>query len=289
MKLTMRDNVWIVIALLAFAATGCSSIPTGRYQAFSAASEDVQSVISDTDARIEKRQRDFAVLTAPNEPITANTFKPNIAGTIFDISSQLRSREAVLDVLVKYSKILESLAGKDSSSDVDKSAQNLAASLNGLPAIGDGSTAAKLFATLTDNLAGAITKSKRKDALRNAMTTAQPAVVVISKLLQRDYDKIEMFVNLMRDRYIAHANADRPPFGTWQRYKFDSEVAAGLEEFQQINDALAAASTAIQKLPEAHQQLLEGLDNKEPPLNALRDVIHETQRLRSFYHDLPSN
>ena len=285
----MQDNVWIVTALLAFAVTGCASIPTGRYQAFSAANENVQSVILDTDTRIEKRQRDFAVLTAPDDKVTASTFKPTIAGTSYDITSQLQSREAVLDVLVKYAKILESLAGKDLTSDVDRSALNLAASLNGLPASGDVNAIAKVFATLTDNLAGAITESKRKDALRTAMITAQPAVVTISKLLQRDYEKIAMFVKLMRDRYIAYANADRPQFGTWERYKFDSEVAAGLEEFQQINDALAAASAAIQKLPEAHQQLLEGLDNKETPLNALHDAIHETQRLRSFYHDLPSN
>jgi predicted heme/steroid binding protein len=289
MNKILQRSSWLIVALLAFVLTGCGSIPTGRYQAFSAAGEDVQSAISDTDIRIEKRLRDFVVLTAPDNLIAAKTFSPSIGGNSFDITSQLKSREAALDVLVKYSKTLESLAGKDLSTDVDKSAQNLAASLNGLPSVGEGSNAGKLLATIADSIAVGVTESKRRDALKSAMTTAQPAVESICKLLQRDYDKITMYVNLMRDRYIDHANANRPKFGTWQRYKFDGEVAADLEEFQQINDALASASAAIQKMPVAHRQLLEGLDSKEPPLDALRDVIHKAQQLRGFYRDLPSN
>ena len=289
MNSIIRGNFWIIAALLAISVTGCANISTGRYQTFSEANANIQSVIVDTDIRIEKRQRDFAVLTAPNEKLTATTFVPNIGGTSYDITSQLRSREATLDVLVKYSKLLESLAGKDLSSDVDKSAQNLAASLNGLSASSEVNTFSKVLATLADNLAGTVTERERKNALRSAMTTAQPAIAAISNLLQRDYDKVAIFVNLMRDGYITHANADRPQYGTWQRYKFDSEIAARLEEFQQINDALGAASAAIKKLPEAHQQILEGLDNKEPPLNILHDVINQAQHLHSFYRNLPSN
>ncbi|MDO8990069.1 MAG: hypothetical protein Q7U91_10600 [Sideroxyarcus sp.] len=288
MNTFLQRNRWLIVAALAFVQVGCGSIPTGRYQAFSAAGEDIQSAISDTDIRIEKRLRDFVVLTAPDKLITAKTFSPNIDGNSFDITGQLRSREAALDVLVKYSNTLESLAGKDLSTDVEKSAQNLAASLNGLPSVGEGSNAGKLLATIADSIAVGVTESKRRGALKSAMTTAQPAVESICKLLQRDYDKISSYVNLMRDRYIGHANANRPKYGTWQRYKFDGEIAADLEEFQQINDALASASAAIQKMPVAHRQLLEGLDSKEPPLDALRDVIYKAQHLRSFYGDLPS-
>jgi len=288
MKSIIRGQVWIIAALLAFSVTGCASIPTGRYQTFSAATENIQSLIVNTDTRIEERQREFAVITAPNEKLTTSTFKPNLDGASYDITSQLRSREATLDVLVKYAKVLDALAGKDLNSDVDKSAQNLAASLKGLSASSEVNTFSKVLATLSDSLAGAVTESKRKEALRSAMTTVQPAVVAITNLLQRDYDKVQIFVNLMRDRYIAHANADRPPFGTWQRFKFDSEIAAGLAEYQQIDDALDAASAAINKLPEAHQQILESLDNKETPLNMLHDVVDQAQHLRSFYRNLPS-
>lgn len=291
MKMTIRGSGWLVAVLLAFSVAGCATnnIPAGRYQAFSVASENVQSVLSDTYTRIEKRQRDFAVLASPDEPLTEDTFKLTVNGKSYDLAPQLQAREAALDVLINYAKTLETLAVGNSSIDVDKSVQNLAASLKGLPDSGAEGAAANIFASLVDNLALSATNTMRKDGLKSAMTTAQPAVESISTLLQRDNGKIARTVNLMRDRYIAHAQSARPSFGSWQRYKFDSEVAAVIEEFQQINDALVSSSAAIQKLPDAHRQILESLDNKERPLDALRDMINEAKRLRTFYRALPTN
>ena len=69
--------------LLAIVLAGCETLPTGRYQALCAASEGVHSNTTETFARIEKRQRDFAVLTAPDLPLLTNTFKPIVQGQSF--------------------------------------------------------------------------------------------------------------------------------------------------------------------------------------------------------------
>jgi hypothetical protein len=86
----------------------------------------------------------------------------------------------------------------------------------------------------------------------------------------------------MFERYVAHAQAGRPSFGSWQRYKYDSEIAAGIVEFQQIKEALASSSKTLKGFPASHQQLLESIDKKERPLDALRDTINEAKRLRTF-------
>src|SRR5437867_10729252 len=114
-------------AVLVAALAGCVAIPAGRYQTLRAASEEVYGKVDDTYSRIERRQRDFVVLTAPNGPISAGIFK--VRGQPFDISPELQHRRDALDVLVKYTKALESLAGKDSATSADKSTQDLATSL----------------------------------------------------------------------------------------------------------------------------------------------------------------
>lgn len=74
------------------------------------------------------------------------------------------------------------------------------------------------------------------------MDMAQPAFDKLCLLIQGSNDKIAIFVGLMRDRYVAHANADRPAYGTAARYRFDLEVADVLEENGQIIEALKSTS-----------------------------------------------
>lgn len=261
---------------------GCSSVPTGRYQAFSAANDTVSTQVADTFTRIEKREKDFAVLAAPDQLVSVNTFDLGKAS----IDTQLNEREAVLKVLVAYAKALDSLAEKDFSTSVDQSSQELAASVRGISGVSPAT--ANIFGTVIDGLAKVTSDSMRKNALKNTMTTGQPALEEIARQFQLDSAKISAYVDQMRDRYIDHVNKARPKYGTWERYKFDSEVAVTLDEFKQINAALSSAALAVHKIPEAHRQILKSLDDKTQSLDALHDVISEAQNLRSFYRALPT-
>jgi len=64
-----------------------------------------------TREAIGKRQRDFAVLSAPKADLIATSFDPTINGKNFDITAELKYRENALRVLVNYTELLESLAG----------------------------------------------------------------------------------------------------------------------------------------------------------------------------------
>ncbi len=277
------------LLLLIFALTGCGTLPAGRFQAFRASSEDITAKTSDTYTRIEKRQRDFVVLTAPDRSLTTETFKPvNSSGESFDIRPTLQKREEALDVLVKYAKALESLAGKDFATDLDKSAQDLAGSLRALGGGSEGAGVSNAFGTVTDLLSRQVTDWMRKDALKKTMDLGQPGVDALTRLLSQSNKKIELFTAQMRNRYIAHAQAGRPAFGTWARYKFDLEVAEVMEEFEEINSALESASSALDKIPQAHREIRTSLENREQPLEALQQMVHEVRHLQGFYRALPT-
>ncbi|MGB5082407.1 MAG: hypothetical protein WBO23_16895 [Burkholderiales bacterium] len=275
------------LTVLIAAAAGCTSIPAGRYQALRAASEDVYGNVDDTYARIEKRQRDFVVLTAPDRPLSAETF--TVRGQSFDISPELGHRRDALDALVKYTRALEAIAGKDYATDVDKSAQDLAASLRTLEGRDDSATISNAFGTVADLLARALTDSMRLSALKQAMDLGQPGVEALASLLQGSNKKVGAFVSIMQSRFVGHAQADRPKFGTWARYHLDLEIAATLDEFQQIHEALQTANAALAQLPQAHREIRLSLDNREQGLGALRHLIQEVKQLQKFYRNLPSN
>lgn len=281
-----RIAMKLVLTLSCVLLASCSTVPVGRYQALRAAGQDVLEKTSETYARIEKRQRGFAVLTAPNQPLTVNSFRPTVQGVSYDIAPELRYRENALGVLVSYASVLEALASQDFESGVDRSAQELASRLRALDNSPNAKEISNLFAAVVDSVGREITNRMRKKALATAMDMAQPAVDKLGLLIQGSNDKIAVFVGLMRDRYVAHANADRPAYGTAARYQFDLEVAEALEETAQIIEALKSTSTAVGKLPQAHREIRESLDRKDRPLMALREMLAETQRLQGFYKSL---
>lgn len=276
---------WILLPLC-LSVVACTSVPVGRYQALRAASQDVLTKTSETYTKIEKRQRDFAVLTAPKADLTPNSFQPTINGTSFDIAPELAYRENALRAIVSYTELLESLAGKDLNSDVDRSVQELGASLRGLGGDSAQQQIVGGFTTVIDGLARGLTDRKRREALATAMDRAQPAIETLSQLLQGSNKKIAVFVELMRSSYVRHANAARPPHGTWARYEFDLEIADIFEEAVHIEEALKSASTAIGKLPQAHREIRESLDQRERPLAALRELMGEAKQLKGFYKNL---
>lgn len=278
---------WAAVVVSAFALAGCGSVPVGRYEAFRMATESVQDATEDTFLRIEKRQRDFVVLTAPDTLLTSQTFKPAIGGQSFDIRGQLETRDAAVETLVAYAKTLEGLAGKDFSTEVDRATQNLAASLRRLSTSPTGAAAANGFASAVDTITRVVTSESRKNALKEVMGVAQPGIEALVRLFHEDKAKIATFSDLMKASYINHAQRARPPFGTWDRYRFDQEIAAVLEEFEQVQGALSAADVSLAKLPDAHRQLHEALDDRERPMDALRDMIREARQLQKFYRALP--
>lgn len=283
-RIAMKFVLTVSCVLLA----SCTTVPVGRYQALRAAGQDVLEKTSETYARIEKRQRGFAVLTAPNQPLTANSFRPTVQGASYDIAPELRYRENALGVLVSYASVLEALASKDFESGVDRSAQELASRLRALDSGPNAKEISNVFAAVVDSVGREVTNRMRKRALATAMDMAQPAVDKLCLLIQGSNDKITVFVGLMRDRYVAHANADRPAYGTAARYRFDLEIADVLEETGQIIEALKSTSTAVGQLPQAHREIRESLDHKERPLTALREMLAETRRLQGFYKSLPN-
>lgn len=271
-----------------FMLGGCASqLQVGRYQTFSSATANIHSSASETYSRIEIKQRNFSILSAPNLAITVDTFKPLINGQSFDITDALNKRAAVLDVLASYGKALEALASKDAGTDVDAAAQNLSASLIGIGGID--TVLSNAFASILDEAARNLTNAMRRDALKKAMTSAQPGIEKLSELIQKDNQRIGLFVQLIRDSYIKHANLARPAYGTNERYKSDLEVATTLEEFQQIQNSLTSSSKAASSLPTAHRELLESLDNQSSRLNSLSELVAEAKHLNGFYKNLATN
>lgn len=278
----------LMICMILF--LGCASIPVGKYEAFNDSSKKILTNTYETFGRIEKLQRYFAVVTAPNSDINENSFKPEVDGKSFDITPELRFRENALEVMIKYTTFLATLSSKDYQTDVEKASQDLAGSLKNL-VNSSGNTqyatqASGIATTLINIASGQIIERKRADALRNTMDLAQDNISNLSSLIAGSNNKIKSLVGIMQGRIIAHANAMRPPYATANRVIYDLNIADLLAEINEINLSLDSMSAAIGKIPAAHREIRVALDNKPTTLDALQGLVQEAQRANKFYRNL---
>jgi len=283
--LVQRGAALVLFATLLL--SGCASPPIAGYDALAKASQDIQSGSSTAYTNVEQRLRDFAIVTAPNAPLSPDTFTKLSVGKIsFDISPELTFREQQMGVLVAYTTALQKLAGKDYNKDLDSSTKSLAGALAAIAP--QAKAIVDIFATVVDELAKAAANRERKDALKKVMDRAQPAMEQLATLIASSNEKIAAYAEIMRDTYVRHANAWRPSYGTLARYEFDQKAADAIDGYSLISNQLTAVSNAAKKLPAAHAELRKSLDAPETPQEAIKDVFAEIQGMRGFYKGLES-
>ena len=283
---------YLPIVAVATLSVGCSSIPVGKYQVLHESSQTVLTKTSDTYKRIEELQRLFSIATAPNQKLTRESFKPTIDGQSFDLTPELRFREVALEVWVKYTVVLEAFSDKDYVSEVDKASQELAGSLRNLTATSsamkadEAKAASGMLATAINVIGKEIVRAKRVQALQKVMDSAQGDIDNLSTLIVGSNTKIKKAVGIMTDRILAHADTQRPPYGSVERTAFDERIALVIAKAQDIEEALDAMNTAVSKIPKAHAEIRIILDEKPTDLEALRALIQGAQRAGTFYRDL---
>lgn len=281
-------SIVVVVALSA----GCTSIPVGKYHALHESSHTVLTKTSDTYRRIEQIQRQFSIATAPNQKLTRESFQPKIDGQSFDLTPELRFREAALEVWVKYTVVLQALSEQDYVSEVDRATQDLAGSLKNLSATShvmkadEAKVASGMLATAINVIGKEIVRAKRLQALRTVMDSAQGDIDNLSALMVGSNVKIKKSVGIMTDRILAHADAQRPPYGSMERTAFDERIARMIAEAQEVEEALDAMNTAVGKIPKAHAEIRIILDEKPTDFEALRALIQGAQRTSKFYRNL---
>lgn len=287
----MSDSPFFrLLPLLPLLLAACANAPDTPFADFDNAARSVTQSSAGTFARIQQNARLNAVLTAPNAPLRADTFRPQAGnGASYDLAPTLAQLQATLDALEKYARTLRSLAGdREAEARVDAAAQDLADSVQDLKLRGGDETAAKILATAADALGRQLTTAQRKNALRDTMATAQPGLDRLAVSSHRVLSALPGYLSVLRDSLLRHANFSRPPYGSWERYQFDLAISDRLREFEQIEAALQASDKAIQGFPDTNRQLLQSLDAPQSKLQALRDFAAEARRLRNFYRDLPA-
>jgi hypothetical protein len=283
----------IILGCTIWMSACAAPIPVGKYAALKDSSQSVLKNTTDTYTRIEKLQRYYLIITAPDTPIKQDTFKPRIVqwGST-DIVPELKFREAAFEVLVKYAYVLYGLSSKDYASDVDKASQELAGSLKNLMETSkmvskaDAAQASAIFGTLVDLIGRQIVERKRLKALRTVMDSAQNDLESLSGLLVGSNEKIKKWVDLRPGPIITYANLTRPSYTSPDRQQFDQNIAERLAEIEDIKSSLDSMNRAIAKIPETHREIRKELDKQLSSFEALQSLIQEAERSGKFYRDL---
>ncbi len=282
-------RTFLALAVCSLVAAGCAStIPAERYESLSASAHTLAAAMDETSARIQALQRRFVVVTAPDSAITPETFRPAAGPVSFDLGPALRFREAVLDVVARYAGLLETLACKDDLSDVNEASEELAESAQGFAeeaAEVHGTDASKiggLVGVLADVVTHQAMEQRKREGLMAAMDAAQPCLDSLAPLIASSCNELEGAVDLMRDRILAHANAQRPAYASPARYPFDFEIAGFLDEVASIHSSLRLLARGMAKFPRAHREIRQSLDAPAAPRDALLSLIQEGRRAKEL-------
>lgn len=283
----------IAVSVLGVLLAGCVSFPTGKYEELCSSGEEVLNDAVATFAQIETLQRHYEVVVAPDAMLTTNSFEPPVvAGRPTDIVPELQFRENAIRTVAKYLTVLNAFSAKDYQSAVDAASIELAGSLENLersagalrPA--ESKEASGVFSTVVDVIGREVVREKRIKALRTVMQAAQPDLAVLCDLIAHDNEKIGQDIDLMIGRLIAHANADRPAYGTADRIAFDERIGAELWQAKIMKESLKAMGAAISQIPAAHKEIEDCLEKKSSAIEGLKSLAEEAERANVFYRNL---
>jgi hypothetical protein len=284
----------LVLLVLAVTATGCGSVPRGRFDALAAASKDVEARTVETDADIVRLTRRFMIFSPAPGPYTTRSFVPEIdvdgQKQDFDFGPRLQPREAALGVLSAYTEALAAFAKKDYQGDLDRATQSLGGNVERLighvTASGEVKQAAGVLATAVNGLGRAVTERMRRAALRDAMEQAAPGVRAIAAFVTEVNARASAAVTVMRNEMIRKANAFAVGDGV-ARLQLNEAVEAVIVETGALLGDLGQITKAVAAIPPAHDEVREALDHDErTALAKLKALVAETKRLQKHYSTL---
>lgn len=282
--------IWICCLLM---LAGCAArIPISKYELLQESTSSLLTTTENTYARIEKLQRRFAVTTTSDSVINRNSFKPLIAGRSYDLTPELRFREAALEVLVDYMNVLCAFSTKDYLKNIDKATLRLGAGLRDLFKSSQLLTTPEdfrvtgIFASLINKMTREIVKQEKRIALKQAMDLAQNDIEQLSKLIEKSNTMIKLSIGIMLTPLINHANEVRPPIKTLERIPFDMDVADVIAEADAIEASLESMNAAMTKIPLAHKEIRNDLDKVKGAFDSLQELAREVRRSQKFYRSL---
>jgi hypothetical protein len=275
--------------------SGCCSVNTGPFDAFSISTHSLLQGTDLVSLQIADVQRTFLIFAAAGGNLEQNSFEPTVdAGghqQSIDLVRQFGERVAILEAVGHYADALTAFAKKDYQSAVDSASTKLDGSIVSLSkATGAGSeatTAAGYLATAVDALGHAIIEYERVKSLRQAMGIAQPGLIVLARRLAAGDDLIAQQIARYRKDILDDANATiNANHSGIARVQISALVATPMTDANESIARLSELDRAVTLLPTAHQEVMDSLCSTAPNLTNLKELVGEGQRVAKFHSGL---
>jgi hypothetical protein len=290
-------------ALLLAVLTSCGSVPLRDIRTFGVATSALADEASDAFDVVNEWSARRKIYDAAHDPTmdvdTTQIDGPNRTNLrgIFDpqdpaiptppFREQIRLRVKALGELGAYAAALESLVTADVSDEIDEASLGLRGSLvslresyhaakpGGDPIITDDGL--DVIATAVNAIGKTIAEAKRREALRDVIEQANPAVQEVSALLAEDFGPSDSLIGFMEKSAL---NARGSLQIAYQNEKanlpFDERVAR-LEELRAMyiaeitmTDYASAIVDGAHKVGTAHQKMYDAVMRSELTVPSLR-------------------
>jgi hypothetical protein len=200
--------------------------------------------------------------------------------------AQLEHRKELLDYILDYANLLETIAGKDYEKDLAKNSKSVKTSLDNINSYNDDLMDTKtlgLLATVTNGMNEILTQSNRRLFLLKIMRLHHPLLESATLRLKQELETAKVVINDFFNRQYLLTVTLAWPEKVTQREKYAKLGVKILDRKRKINSLLDAASEAVQQIAQTHGELLEILENKDKPLRPLAEFVNFAGRLEAMY------
>jgi hypothetical protein len=283
--------IWIT---LISCLSGCCSVDSGRFDAFSASTHDLLQGADVESVQIAEVQHTFLIFAAAAGKLDEQSFELNVVvgghQQNIDLVRQFNERIAILQAIAHYADALTAFAKKDYQSGVDSASTQLDGSISNLSKMDGGSgaaTAAGYLATAVDALGHVVIEYQRVKGLQRAMSLAQPGLQTLAGLLVTGDELIEKQIEAYRKDILDDANATiNANSGGFDRVEIAALVAEPITDAGLSIGRLGELNRGIALLPKAHQELSDSMCSSTSPLSNLKELVSEGQRVAKFHSGL---
>ena len=200
--------------------------------------------------------------------------------------SQLEHRKELLDYILNYVSLLETIASKDYEKDLSKNSESVKTSLENINTYNQDLMDQKTLSLLTTVINGMneiLTQGNRRAFLLKIMRLHQPLLESSTLKLKEELETAKVMINDFFNRqYLLTVTLPWPEKET-QREKYAKLGVKILDRKRKINSLLDTSIEAVQMIAQTHGELLRILQDKDKPLRPLAHLVNFAGRLEAMY------
>ena len=281
----MKKILYLLYVLSIFLLAECST--KYMYYELSDFSDATETIGNNIIYCFEKMQEEEMNLRVA-QVIKENSIKPSDLVPRVLTFSHLETRKNLIKYLINYTRFLASIFKNEYRDEILKNAKTVHSNLEVINNNHSHFLSKKemgIISTIAAALPEALTYSKKRQVVLNIMNQNQKLMEKIINKLKKEMEYSQIQINNFYARQFLLGVEEKWPEKESKREKYAKIGLKIIKNKNKINIIMTELIKGISTIPPAHKELIVSIRKHLTPLNALKDLINYSYRIKELYRD----